>query len=379
MTAPIRTLLPMAADGVGPSFTCTRLVGGMQQAGAPVTLAVNRARPSMREIARMQVLLPPPLSRLPYRYVSEPASRLLERRYLARLAPGDIAWLWPSVSLETHEAVHARGNPIVLEGINTRMARAKDVLDAAYDAIDAPPAHGITDERVAEEEAKIACAETIFAPSHGVEEALEGSPLEDRFIASSYGVDTAQTLPEPDRGPQPDTVTFLFCGYLCVRKGGHHLLDIWPRMPANARLRIVGRIEPLIAERYGDLLNSERVEPVGFTRDVAPHYAQADVFVFPSLEEGDPLVTYEAALHSLPVVASRPGAGRIGAQTGCARIIEPQDSESFLETMLELHRDRELRLHLGRQIRTHLEPYDWNRVAERRLADLERWRGGAQA
>ena len=40
---------------------------------------------------------------------------------------------------------------------------------------------GITDARIAEEEAKIALSTTIFAPSPGVEQALAGSPLEEAY------------------------------------------------------------------------------------------------------------------------------------------------------------------------------------------------------
>ena len=362
----VRALLPMAVDGIGPSFTCLKLVEGALEAGGDVELLVNRSRlplpaPSVR------ALLQGPLAYLPHRMVQGPASRVLERWYLSRLRPGDIAWLWPAVSLRTHEIVARRGNPIVLEGINTRMKAAKAVLDAAYDAFGAPPGHGITEARIAEEEAKLALATTIFAPSPGAEQALVGSPLEGRFLRSSYGVDT-RTIPPP-RTPGAH-VTFLFCGYVCVRKGAHHLLDVWPRMPKDARLRLVGRIEPVIAERYRDLLASDQVQTVGFTRDVTSHYQASGVFVFPSLEEGDPLVTYEAALHGLPIVTSAPGAGRIGAERNCAIVVEPSDREALLEALLGLYRSAELRADWGDRGRAAVTDYDWNRVGATRAAQI---------
>ncbi|WP_227418885.1 glycosyltransferase family 4 protein [Roseitranquillus sediminis] len=370
----IRTLLPMAADGIGPSFTCARLVEGARRSGADIDLLVNRYRMGERSPG-VQALLGGPLSRLPYRVIHTPASRALERWYLSRIRPGDVAWLWPSVSLDLHERLARRGVPIVLEGINTRMARAREVLDAAYENFGAAPAHGITEARIVEEEAKFALADTIFAPSPGVEAALRGSPLEHRYLASSYGVDTAQPL--PPRAARPGGVTYVFCGYFCVRKGAHHLLDVWPRMPSDARLRIVGRIEPVIATRYADLLSSDRIEAVGFTRDVAPHYAASDVMVFPSLEEGDPLVTYEAALHGLAIVASAPGAGRIGAEQDCITVIDPQDREAFLEALLGLHRSAEARADWGARARAAVSRYDWTRVGGARAAQLaERFAAG---
>lgn len=361
----------MAADGVGPSFTCSKLVLGAQRAGANVDLMVNRLRNS-NQVPRSHAILPGPLAHLPYKWVSGPASSALEAWYLNRIEPGDLAWLWPSVSLATHEKLAERGIPILIEGINTRMASAKRILDAAYDAIGARPDHGISDARVAEEEQKIALARTIFAPSPAVEAALAGSPLENRFVATSYGVEIGNAperpAPEHDRD-QP--VTFLFCGYACVRKGAHHLLNVWKHMPEDARLRLVGRIEPLISARYAEMLSSDRVEVVGFTRNVSPHYATADAFVFPSLEEGDPLVTYEAALRGLPIIASAPGAGRIGAERGSATIIDPSDEEMLLDRLMAFYSDRDRRIEDGRRAMIEVSDFDWDKVAAKRLPALE--------
>ena len=372
----IRTLLPMAADGIGPAYTCVRLTDGMARAGADIELMVNRQR-GEQTAARLRSALPGPLSYLPHRTFAPMISERLEHWYLRRIdrdrRDGDIAWLWPSVSLETHRQVAARGLPIVLEGINTRMAHAKAILDAAYDRFGAPPGHGITEARIAEEEEKLALATTIFAPSPSVEVALAGSPLEGRFLRSSYGVDLSRIAPpSPGGGARDDgRVTFLFVGYACVRKGIHHLLDLWPRLPATAHLKIVGRIEPVIAERYRDLLASDRVTAAGFTRDVLPHYRDADVFVFPSLEEGDPLVTYEAAAHGLPLVTTTPGAGRMGATPGVDIRIDPEgDPDGFEAAMVGMWRNAEHRAEAGATARKAAAQHDWLAVGAERAAIL---------
>jgi GT2 family glycosyltransferase/glycosyltransferase involved in cell wall biosynthesis len=368
MTARIRTLLPMAADGVGPSHACLQLVDGIDLVGVPVDLLVNRRRtPALSQ--NIHAILPGPLSKLPHKIMAGPASHALEAWYLARLREDDVAWLWPNVSERTHDAIARRGNPIVLEGINSRMAVARDILDVAYDALGAPAGHNITDGRIAEEEHKLACATTIFAPSPCVEDALAGSILDTRFLPTSYGTE-AQNLPAKRTQDGSDGVTFLFCGYACVRKGIHHLLDVWPQMPQDAKLRIVGRIEPLIAERYANVLNAPNVQTVGFTRDLDAQFSTCDVFVFPSLEEGDPLVTYKAAAHGLPIIASRPGAGRIGADTGCATIIPPTQRDDLLHSLQSHHASAELRAERGAAARAQITQYDWHAVGARRGAML---------
>ncbi|PZQ94875.1 MAG: hypothetical protein DI533_21065 [Cereibacter sphaeroides] len=368
---PIRALVPMACDGVGPSFTAARLMQGAYTAGFSADMFVNRYRMPKTGLP-VHVALPGPFGHLPYRRVEALASRLIEARYEASLAEGDIAYLFPAVSLQLHETLQRRGVPIVLEGINTRMASAKVILDAAYDAFGAPAGHGITDDRIAEEEAKYATATTIFAPSGPVEQALAGSPLASRFQSSSYGTDTGRSVSARDYAAAERPLTFLFCGYASIRKGIHHLLDAWAVLPGTARLRIVGRIEPLIAERYRDILASDRIETVGFVKDVHPHFAEADVFVMPSLEEGDPLVTYEAALHGLPVIASVMGGGRMGDVAGRMILVDPVEPDALALALAELAGSTERREMLGTGLRRVVQDYDWAAVGARRAAMLQK-------
>lgn len=368
----LRVLAPMAVDGVGPSNTCARLTSGMADAGGTLDVMFNRVRGETYN-APMRSLLRGPLAYLPYRKVSASTSKLLETWFLRRLENDDIAWLWPSVSLATHEEVARRGNPIILEGINSRMGQAKEILDAAYDAFGAPAGHGITQARIVEEDAKIALADTIFAPSRFVEQGLIGTPLEGRYLASSYGAKAPPSTVKRTR-PQPsgdERVEYLFCGFACVRKGVHHLLDMWPRMPNNAVLKLIGNVEGVIATRYSDLLASDKVDVVGFCHDTDPHYANADVFVLPSLEEGDPLVTYEAALHGLPCVTSAIGGGRL-ADTHSAglTLVEPADLDQFEAALMTLHRDGDRRIETGRQTAAAAAHYDWDLVGARRLKQL---------
>lgn len=365
---PVRTLLPMACDGVGPSATCINLMTAAYRAGFPGDVFANRARIAPPPVP-MTLSVPRLLSSLPYKTVEPYASRRLEKMFLDRIAPDDIAYLWPSVSTEVHRVLHDRGIPVVLEGINTRMAYAKRILDTAYDDFGIPPAHGITEERIAEEEEKYHYASAIFAPNPHVERALEGSPLEDRIIPSSYGVDISKASPERSYEDKK-ALTFMFCGYACVRKGVHFLLDAWKRIPAPHKLQLVGRIEPAIEERYADLLASDRVECVGFVDNVHDWFAAADVFVFPSLEEGGPQVVYEAAIHGLPIIASPMGAGRLGAG-GEIIVAEPQDLDALTEAMAGLLDDTEARAALGQAARRRALDFDWQKVGARRAARLQ--------
>jgi glycosyltransferase involved in cell wall biosynthesis len=365
----MKVLLPMACDGVGPSFTCLQITSALLHAEYPSDVHAIRQR-GPRPPVPLCLAFPGVLGLLPFRHFSRLGRMWIERRYLTKIRETDIAYLWPSVSYDTHRILHERGIPIVLEGINTRMQSAKQILDQAYDAFGSAPAHGITEERVLEEERKYELASAIFAPSHAVETALQNSAIDRGILPSSYGAVTARAAPKSDYRAAGKPLVFIFCGFAGIRKGIHHLLEAWKHVPPPHRLRIVGRIEPAISERYSDILASERVELTGFVHDVHAQFASADVFVMPSLEEGDPLVTYEAALHGLPVIATPMGGGRMGDTPGAMALILPGDIDALAKVMIDLAASDELREASGRAIRELALEFDWLKVGARRAEIL---------
>lgn len=366
----IRTLFALPCADVGVGKTCRSLLVAAQAAGWRADLFTVRMNGREPGLAALHTLAPAPLRFLPYRFLRPHILSRLTRAYLAALRDDDIAWLWPSVPLAVYEAVAARGLPIVAEAINTRMAVAKPILDAAYDRLGLAPGHGITAARIADQAARHALCDAIFTPSPATEAALAGTGLDGLAVPTSYGTWVPETL--PPRNPRPDgaPVTFLFLGAVCVRKGAHLLLEAWRRAPRNARLRLVGGVEPAIATRFADVLASPSVSAPGFRRDVARELAAADVYVLPSLEEGDPIATYEAAAHGLPVIASPTGAGRIGAETGAVSILAVADIEVLRARLADFAGSADLRRHWGDRARAAALEYDWSVVAPQRFARL---------
>jgi glycosyltransferase involved in cell wall biosynthesis len=375
--APVRALMSMPALSRGVGLTCRSILSSAAAFGYRTDLHTASC-PYVPETRGLTVRTPVArvVQSLPYG-VSGPilSDRVLHRSYLSDLQDGDIAYLWPSVPVEVHERVARRGNPIVVEAVNTLMSVAKPILDAAYDALGLVPGHGITEARIAGQEARYAIADAVMAPSAAAESALAGSRLEHRVIPTSYGTWVRPDIPfRPARRPN-DTVTFLFVGTCCVRKGTHLLLDLWRRMPANARLRLVGDFEPELARLYGDVLDQPNVSHASFRTNVQVEYERADVFILPSLEEGDSIVTYEAASNALPVIASRIGAGRIGQQTGAIFTVDPQDTAAFEDAVTRFAQHDELRRSWGLWARRASESYDWSLVGPRAFDALHGYFG----
>ena len=122
-------------------------------------------------------------------------------------------------------------------------------------------------------------------------------------------------------------------------------------------------MEPAIATLCADELRREDVTVIKYTRDIGPFYRSADVFAFPSLEEGGPQVTYEAAGCGLPLLTSPMGAARIGIHGSTGLVVDPRDEGQWIEAMQELARDPDLRHRMGQAARQRAQDFTWPKVA----------------
>lgn len=365
----IRAVVGVPLEASGLSHTCWSMVEAAASAGWPTHLNAPSRRGCPRGIVPVTTAVPDFAARLPFGLLRPAVHRRLRKQYLASIRDGEIAYIWPTAPLGIFEAVARRGVPIVTEAANTRMTEAKEVLDAAYDALGAKPDHGITADRIAMQETRNALCAAIFAPSPVVEASYRAAPYAARVLPASFGTWVPASLPARRR-EQGRPVRFLFVGRDAIRKGLHHLLDAWRHAPANAELRIAGEISPLIRARYADVLNLPSVLPAGFQSGMQAEYHAADVAILPSLEEGDPIATYEAAAYGIPVIASVAGAGRFGAETGLVEVVEPLEIEALRAAIHRFTADEEMRRDLGARCRAASFAYDWSRVAPARFERL---------
>lgn len=361
---PIKALLPMACDGVGPGYTCQMLMEAMARSGANCQLDVSRRRATVVDV-RCRSAVPGLFNHLPFRLVKSVAAHRIEQLYLQDLQDGDVAYIWPGTSLKTFEEIARRGNPIVLEGINTRMADAKVVLDEVYAWEGLEPAHGITQARIDDEEAQLAMASAIFAPSEGVEQSHKHN-RHYQTLPAHYGAHAAK----PPRRAKDRPLTYLFVGSLGLRKGAHQLLRAWASANIEGRLILAGPVEDAVAQLCADELNRDDVEALGFVKNVGALFSQADIFLLPSFEEGDPLVTYEAASSGCAVVASFMGAGRMGTDRAFHLSVDPWQVDSIVDRMRLLASSEDMLWHYRQAALRAAKDYRWQDAGEVRIAAL---------
>lgn len=373
----LQVLMSMPCAGYGVGRTCRSLLRGLVANGQQAELFTSRSDHDAAEPFPLHSFTPGLLRRLPFPLTRGLSTSRLHAAYLRAIGDRDIAYLWPSAPTSIYEELRRRGQIILTEAINTRIRHAKAILDAAYDEIGMPPTHGLTDERIAAEEHRLSLCTAVFSPSPATDESFASVPAIP-YLPTSYGTDVTASPRQPARRGKNAPMTALFVGSSPVRKGLHHLLEVWRTMPAHWRLRIVGLDDGEFARRYADVLSQPNVSATGFSNDVAQDYREADLFLLPSLEEGDPIVTYEAADHGLPILASSVGAGRIGAETGAVFVHEPADLEGLRDRIADFLQSADLRDEWGERAKAAVQAYDWRLVSARRMAILDTFLKGAR-
>lgn len=298
--------------------------------------------------------------------------RLSELRFLGSLRKGDIAYFWPSAPLHLFQQVKDRGHMIAMETINTSGPNCQRILTDAYLRLGVHRESPISEKGLEVENAKLRLADGVLTASPLMTQSyIESGVPEDRVFEGFYGW-------EPDRFrgtgralPPADGLTVLFVGSPIVRKGVHLLLQAWDRAGIRGRLVLVGgQPEPIIAERFPQYFDRPDIQWVSWSQDIGDYFRSADVFAFPSLEEGSPLVIYEAMGCGLPAVVSPMGAGAIAWDREGSIILDPYDLEAWADTFRRLDSDPDHRRELGEQARRAALRYTWKEAGLKRLSQF---------
>ncbi len=308
-----------------------------------------------------------------YKLRQEPLiDRLTVRRFLGSLRKGDIVYAWPMAPLDMLREVKARGHLLLIEALNSAQPTYQRILTDAYRRLGEHRHTSDEPDAIERERERFQLADRVFTASPLTTQSyIEAGIREDHILESFYGW-------EPDRFrgtvralPPADGLTVLFVGTPIVRKGVHLLLQAWDRANIPGRLVVVGgRPEPIIAERFPQYLNRPDIQWLSWSNDVGEFFRSADVFAFPSLEEGSPLVIYEAMGCGLPAVASPMGGGAIGWQGEGIIILDPYDVDAWAETFRRLGTDHAYRRELAEQARRSAQNFTWKAVGLKRLSQI---------
>lgn len=361
----------MPFNGHGHSQTCYNICRHWPSMGMPATIHTTllmRDDPQDVVTPVIPKTLPKWLQNRVYSALGHPRLRKRsEWNGLKRVKPGDICYFWPNSSADALRRARALGAVVVIEFINTHVGLAERILETerSHYALEENPLKSLF---LREEEERLQLADFAFAPGPFVGPSIrEFSDADVGILETSYGAHVPNDLP-PRIEATSRRPRFVFVGSFGLRKGARMLLDAWDLAKLDAELHIFGSVEDM----FEDEVKRRAARGVvfrGFAHDISQAYREADAFVFPSLEEGGPQVTYEAAAHGLPLLVTPMGGGRI-ADEKTAIIVSPGDPQALANALTRLAQDAALRERLGAAARAAAPRYNWKAVAHQRLTTL---------
>jgi glycosyltransferase involved in cell wall biosynthesis len=270
--------------------------------GLPVTCQVSLF-PYMAPILAAERVAPARFQ-LP---MSHARMRILDRLVAYLLRPCDVLIAMSGLFLATLEAAKRKyAATLILERGSRHILSQDRILR------EMPGGEGVDPFSLPRELVGYDTADFISVPSrHVVESFVEAGIPERKLLVNSYGCDLSMFPPTVRSGRRQPTI--LFVGTWSLRKGSDVLLQAWRKL-ADARLVHVGAVGDLPLPADPGFMHVGPVPQSALSR----FYAEADVFVLPSREDGFGLVLGQALASGVPIVCTtRTGGGDLRDLLSC--------------------------------------------------------------
>lgn len=366
----IEALFPNFYDETWVSYTLKSVLEGIQcekiNIGATVLAKARNVTASY-----VHPLFSRHLQKLVFPRILDP-QRSVFRAAVRRLHGGDVAYFWLGSPANLCEKLKGAGVMVVREMINCTLELRRDELRKAYAALGQPDGSGITDAMIERERADLLAVDAVFCPNPFVKQSVIGYGVpQEKCLDTSYGWGADRIGTSSNPVSDAASFTAAFVGTIDVRKGIPVLLEAWIRSGIRGRLLLAGRIHPEIERQYGTLLKRSDIVTLGYVRDVGSVYRNANVFCFPTWEEGGPQVTLEAmSTGAVPIVTPMGTAGAFGENDDIGVVIPPGDVEALSHALCTLANDRRRLEYLKERCKARALEYTWDVVGRRRRESL---------
>ena len=370
------TYMPWIYQGGGVALICVSLLENFPNGILAPTLVFPKALRPIPNSINLKQTIPFPVRGYVLWHLAEKLRAPLLNSYFSRMIeradPGStLAYFWPAPPTSLVRQARDRGIITVREMINTTVGYAKTILDDAYDRLGLKIDHTYSQERVDSEQDELALYDYIFASNFWVEKSLlEAGIKPARILRSSFGWSPSR-FKESSKDAGRAGFRALFVGSICVRKGVPQLLAAWKKSGVQGELLLVGTVEPALRPLLEPSLTDNSIRLLGFTTDVGRLYKSADIFVFPTLEEGGPQVTYEAAACGLPTITTPMGMATIIQHDINGILVKPYDVDELADAISLLAGSADLRTRLGRQAMIDAERYTYEKIGLERAKTLK--------
>jgi len=272
-----------------------------------------------------------------------------------------VVHLWNSQATQSARAAKKTGRKLIIDRASTHIRIQTSILTEAYAryGIDYHPTYQETMDRCLEE---YELADLVLTPSPASYRSFTQTGFNMSKVAlCPFGVTLERFMP---RQTPPDDFRAIFVGQLGVRKGVLTLLEAWDKAKLPGELWLAGGAEPVIGDHLKPWRDRADIRWLGFRGDIADLMRQSSVFVFPSLEEGSALVTYEAMACGLPLIVTAE-AGSVARDGLDGVIVKPQDPEALAAALTELAQDKNRAWDMGLAARRRIESFPWTGYGDR--------------
>lgn len=229
-----------------------------------------------------------------------------------------------------------------------------------------------SDWMIGREEREYSLADVIVTVSSFARETFRGSEVFKKVVSVPLGVDLEDFRAAPgaiearrQRIAAGSKLRVLFVGTKSFQKGMFDLARIAADLSPTFEFRLVGHGEPQARRLLKKLSAHAELLPGVPQAELPAVYAWGDVFIFPTVQDGFPVVLTQASASGLPILATTNcGASdfvRVG-ETGW--ILPIRTPQAFIERLQWCHQHREELAGMVTRIHQQFQPRTWDDVAQ---------------
>lgn len=212
-------------------------------------------------------------------------------------------------------------------------------------------------------------AKKIQTISHFLAQWAKKLGFEGRVEVIPNGVELKRFESPNDRRSGREEVMLVTTSRLVEKNGVGDIIEALEFLPENVKLKIVGTgpLEQKLKEKAQELGVSNRVVFTGEAsqKEIPRHLHESDIFIRPSLSEGQGISFIEAMAAGLPVIATPVGGIVDFLKDGETGIFcRPHDSGSIVQAVKRLMGDLALQKKVKEKaLQMVKEKYDWDLIA----------------
>ncbi|MDP2946840.1 MAG: glycosyltransferase family 4 protein, partial [Nanoarchaeota archaeon] len=237
---------------------------------------------------------------------------------------------WPGISPESINKAKKEGAFLILEAANSHPMNSAKIMNDEYEKFGMNE-YIVNIDKIKNDSDIYKNFDYIMCPSNFVFDSfLREGFRKEKLVLMPYGTDVKKFHPTSQ---SHSGIKFIFVGSIQLRKGIQYLFKAWEELNfKNAELIVVGRVWPDAKKIVDKYKNNSTIRFCGVDSNLKKYYSEADVFVFPSLEEGSALVNYEAMASGIPIIATL-NAGSVARDKKDGFIIPIRNTEKLKEKM----------------------------------------------